>query len=106
MNFYVCVSASPVSKSRPGAPGYCLTSMNRAFPPGARTKTRRGWGTQASPVSESRPGHPRIARNQATKELKVHGEFGGEGARSDVVGAAEGGQEVIECVFVGDVDGG
>ena len=38
--------------------------------------------------------------------LEVKSNFGGQSARSDVVRAAEGGEEVVERVFVGNVDGG
>ena len=43
---------------------------------------------------------------RACERLEVEAEFGGEGARREVVRAGERREEVIERVFVGDVDGG
>ena len=39
-------------------------------------------------------------------QSEIQRDLGREGARSDVVRAAEGGEEVVERVLVGDVDGG
>ena len=38
--------------------------------------------------------------------LEVVGELGADGARRDVVRSGEGGEEVIQRVFVGEVDDG
>ena len=37
--------------------------------------------------------------------LEVQGQLAGHGARRDVVRAAEGGEEVVERLFVGQIDG-
>jgi len=43
-------------------------------------------------------------RLEVPRWLEVHGDFGGQSSRSYVVGSAEGGEEVVERVVIGDVD--
>src|SRR6185437_3654381 len=48
----------------------------------------------------------RPAVDSGTTELEVESDLGGQGTRSYVMRATEGREEVIERVFIGDVDAG
>ena len=56
--------------------------------------------------SRKNKGAARMGHPIPIKKLKVEGDFGGQRAGGDVVCAAEGGEEVVEGVVVGEVDGG